>query len=97
MEIINIEKETFDLLVDKVESLTRQVDNLYAGQAENRLDGWVDNQEVCLMLNISLRTLQTLRDTGRIAFSRINHKVYYKVEDVEKILVDSTVSNTNKK
>ena len=40
----------------------------------------------CQILNISPRTLQTLRDNGTLAFSQINHKVYYKPEDVKKIL-----------
>ena len=38
------------------------------------------------MLNISPRTLQTLRDNGTLAYSQINRKVYYKPEDVERIL-----------
>ena len=48
------------------------------------------------MLNISPRTLQTLRDNGTLAFSQINHKVYYKPEDVESILyvVDGRGKNT---
>lgn len=47
---------------------------------------WLDNQEVCQMLNISPRTLQTLRDNGTLAYSQINRKVYYKPEDVKRIL-----------
>ena len=47
---------------------------------------WLDNQDVCQMLNISPRTLQTLRDNGTLAYSQINRKVYYKPEDVERIL-----------
>ncbi len=47
---------------------------------------WLDNQDVCRMLNISPRTLQTLRDNGTLAYSQINHKIYYKPRDVEHIL-----------
>ena len=50
------------------------------------LGDWLDNQEVCQMLNISPRTLQTLRDNGTLAYSQINRKVYYKPEDVKRIL-----------
>ena len=50
------------------------------------LDDWLDNQDVCQMLNISPRALQTLRDNGTLAYSQINRKVYYKPEDVEGIL-----------
>lgn len=47
---------------------------------------WLDNQNVCLMLNISPRTLQTLRDNGTLPYSQISHKTYYKPEDVERIV-----------
>ena len=47
---------------------------------------WMDNQDVCRMLNISPRTLQTLRDNGTLAYSQINHKTYYRPEDVEFIV-----------
>jgi carbamoylphosphate synthase small subunit len=53
---------------------------------DKKLGDWLDNQDVCQILNISPRTLQTLRDNGTLAFSQINHKVYYKPEDVKKIL-----------
>jgi len=53
---------------------------------EKGLDDWLDNQDVCQMLNISPRTLQTLRNNGTLAYSQINRKVYYKPEDVERIL-----------
>ena len=46
----------------------------------------VDGQDVCLRLDISPRTLQTLRDTGRLAFTRLQRKFYYKPEDVEKLM-----------
>lgn len=47
----------------------------------------MDNQDVCLYLDISPRTLQTLRDGGRLAFTQIQRKIYYKPEDVEKLMV----------
>ena len=63
---------------------------------DKKLGEWLDNQDVCQMLNISPRTLQTLRDrsnsvrlqgkNGTLAYSQINHKVYYKPEDVKGIL-----------
>ena len=46
----------------------------------------MDNQDVCLRLDISPRTLQTLRDTGRLAFTQIQRKIYYRPEDVEKLM-----------
>ena len=45
----------------------------------------MDNQDVCLRLEISPRTLQTLRDTGRLAFTQIQRKIYYRPEDVKAV------------
>ena len=53
---------------------------------DKKLGNWLDNKDVCQMLNISPRSLQTLRDNGTLAYSQINRKVYYKPEDVERIL-----------
>jgi hypothetical protein len=49
-------------------------------------ESWIDGQDVMLALNISQRTLQTLRDSGTLPFSRINGKLYYKVSDLESLL-----------
>ena len=46
----------------------------------------MDSQDVCLRLNISSRTLQTLRDNGKLPYSQIQHKIFYKPEDVEALL-----------
>ena len=37
-------------------------------------------------MNISPRTLQTLRDNGTLAYSQINHKMFYKPEDVMRVV-----------
>ena len=34
----------------------------------------------------SPRTLQTLRDNGTLAYSQIGHKIFYKPEDVQRIV-----------
>ena len=47
---------------------------------------WIEGQEVILALNISKRTLQSLRDAGTLPYSRINGKFYYKIADLEKLL-----------
>jgi|SRR5690554_948209 len=44
---------------------------------------WLDQQEVCQLLNISKRTLQTYRAKGIIGATQINRKTYFKLSDVE--------------
>ena len=56
---------------------------------------WMDGQEVMLLLKISKRTLQSMRDNGTLPFSRINGKFYYKAEDIQ-IMLESNYSSSIK-
>ncbi len=85
MEIVNIEAKTFEAMLSKFESFATQMEHLCRLYGDKESD-WLDNQDVCMLLNISPRTLQTLRDNGTLAYSQINHKTYYKPQDVEKAL-----------
>jgi len=53
------------------------------------LEDWMDNQDVMQTLHISPRTLQTLRSNGTLPFSRIGNKLYYRRQDIERILADN--------
>jgi hypothetical protein len=86
MDIINIEAKTFEQMLSKFESFATRMETLCRLHGDKENKQWLDNQEVCLLLNISYRTLQTLRDNGTLAYSQINHKTYYKPEDVERII-----------
>ena len=78
MEVYYIEAEIFENIMDRIENLSTHVDHLCKKTEEKKLGEWMDNQDVCLRLNMSPRTLQTLRDTGKLAYSQIQHKIYYK-------------------
>jgi len=86
MEVISIERSTYEELLTSFNSFVAQMKAMASRGNDKKLSEWLDNQDVCQILNISPRTLQTLRDNGTLAFSQINHKVYYKPEDVKKIL-----------
>ena len=86
MEVISIERSTYEELLTSFNSFVAQMRALADRGTDKGLGDWLDNQDVCQILNISPRTLQTLRDNGTLAYSQINRKVYYKPEDVERIL-----------
>ena len=86
MEVLIIQKEVFEEMAAKFNRFTERVDAILAKQDGKSLNGWMDNQDVCRQLNISPRTLQTLRDNGTLAYTQINHKVFYKPEDVLRIV-----------
>jgi len=84
MEIVNIEARTFEAMMTRFEALEKKMNSLHSEQ-DKSLKKWLDNQDVCLILNISKRTLQTYRDNGTLPYSQINHKIYYKPNDIELV------------
>ena len=86
MEIVSIEKRTFEAMVARFDRFVSCMEAICQRHREKTMSEWMDNQDVCRMLNISPRTLQTLRDNGTLAYSQINHKTYYRSEDVERIV-----------
>ena len=86
MEVISIERSTYEELLTSFNSFVIQMKAMASRGTDKRLGEWLDNQNVCQILNISPRTLQTLRQNGTLAYSQIEHKIYYKPEDVERII-----------
>jgi hypothetical protein len=86
MEIISIEKKTFEMMMTRFEILANKVQMLCRKFGDKKLNEWYDNQDVCLILRISPRTLQTLRDNGTLPCTQINRKIYYKPQDVQNVI-----------
>ena len=97
MEVISIERSTYEELLTSFNSFIIQMKAMAGRGTDKRIGEWLDNQDVCQILNISPRTLQTLRQNGTLAYSQIEHKIYYKPEDVECIipLVEVREKNTH--
>jgi hypothetical protein len=85
MEIVNIEARTFEAMMHRFETLEKKMNSIRSEQ-DKGLKNWLDNQDVCLILNISKRTLQTYRDNGTLPYSQIKHKIYYKPDDIELVM-----------
>ena len=74
MEVISIERSTYEELLTGFNSFVTKMkemasrgnDKRFFASKANKFErgDWLDNQDVCQMLNISPRTLQTLRDNG---------------------------------
>lgn len=45
-----------------------------------------DNQDLCMMLQVSKRSLQRYRSIGILPYLMLRQKTYYKESDVEKFL-----------
>ena len=86
MEIVNIEAQTFEAMMTRLEQFIQRVDELCCRYGGREKEKWLTGQDVCMILNISKRTLQYLRDSGRLAYTQINRQMYYKPEDVERLI-----------
>lgn len=86
MEIINVDARTWELIMTRIETLANRTEDLCRNIGDKSLQKWLDNQEVCQLLGISKRTLQTYRDNGTLPYTQINHKIYYRPQDVEQAI-----------
>lgn len=89
MDIVIIERKTFDLLLESVKALTRKVDFLLEKSKDRSLAKWMDSEDVCKALNLSKRSLQSLRDKDLLPCTQIGRKFYYKPADVENFILHS--------
>ena len=88
MEIVSFEKRTFEEMAAKLDYFVQRMDDLCRQHGEKKAERWMDSHAVCRKLRISPRTLQTLRDNGTLAFTKIGNRTYYRPEDVERVIVD---------
>ena len=93
MEIVNIEASTFMEINNVLSKIEKQLKGL--DSSKSKLDEWLDNQDVCILMNISDRKLLSLRQKGIIPFSRIDRKVYYKKDDILNYMRKNLKTYTN--
>lgn len=85
MEIVVIDKATFERMLSGFEIFAEKVERLCREQEDLGEKEWLDSNDVCRLLCISPRTLQTMRENGTLAYTKISHKVYYRLEDVKAV------------
>ena len=96
MEVIAIQKSALDGMQNELRELLEMTENAIRRYTPIfKEEKWLDNQEVCLMMNITKRTLQTYKDKGLLPYSKLNRKNYYKRSDVQALLEAGLPYNTN--
>lgn len=96
MEVIAIQKSALDRINNELKAILQLTENATEKYIQIfKSEKWLDNQEVCLMMNITKRTLQTYKDKGLLPYSKLNRKNYYKLSDVQTLLEAGQPYNTN--
>ena len=96
MEVVTIEKRTFLYICERFTEFAKRIESLYSTHTQ-KVENWLDSQEVCLLLGFSKRTLQYYRSSGRLVYSQIGSKIYYKSADIEKIISNCEIKNQSPK
>ena len=93
MEAIILSKEQFDALVSKIDDIHHKIN----AKNQPKEEVFLDNEEFIKKLKISRRTAQTWRDEGKVSFSQVGNKIYYKLSDVEKTMEEYYNKSFSKK
>ena len=96
MEVVIIEKRTFSYVCERFTEFAKRIESLCSPHTQ-KVENWLDSQEVYLLLGFSKRTLQYYRSSGRLVYSQIGSKIYYKSSDIERIIADSETQNQSPK
>lgn len=93
MEIEIITKEDLqNFRKQLVEDMRQLIHQKYPPQRE-----WLKSPEVKKLLHISSGTLQNLRINGTLRYARIGGMLFYKYEDIEKLLSNQNVNTKSPK
>lgn len=57
-------------------------------------DKILDNQDLAFLLEVSFRTLQRYRASGKLPYFMISHKTYYRVADIRAFIQENADCTT---
>lgn len=92
MEVITMQSEAYKELISSIEEIKKRL----SLKEKDIKDKWLDNEEFMQMLKISKRTAQNYRDCGKISFSQIGGKIFYRESDIQKFLEKHYIKSHSK-
>jgi hypothetical protein len=95
MDVITIESQAYKELITKINSIAKFVLEHQDDDTDNPDDMWVDSYEVCTFLKISERTLQRLRSSRAISFSKMSGKTYYTIAEIKRMLKEKRIRSSD--
>lgn len=82
MNAIVLTQEKFEELLSQLSEIKAEI----KGNPKAAADEIIDNADFIQLMKISKRTAQSWRDEGKISFSQVGGKIYYKMSDVNGLL-----------
>ena len=87
MDTIEIEREVFDALINRVDFLHKTVKALYEQLRNKKLSDWLTTKQTCDFLNISERKLCSMKERGKIGFSHLGRLSQFNAGDIAQLIV----------
>lgn len=87
MDTIEIEREVFDALINRVDFLHKTVKALYEQLRDKKLSDWLTTKQTCDFLNISERKLRSMKERGKIGFSHLGRLSQFNAGDIAQLIV----------
>ena len=91
MEYIAIEKAEYEQLLNSVKKTVADIRTIAEECTIN--SEWVENSELAEILELSKRQLQGCRERGVLGFSTIGRKIYYRRDEVERLIKNNTIKS----
>jgi hypothetical protein len=92
MEVITMDSMVYENLVKKIDLIVDFIEE----QKKNGIDKeqWVETNDVCRFLSISAKTLSRLRQRGKIEHSKVGNKIFYKIDEIDRLLNNHTIRSS---
>ena len=87
MDTIEIEREVFDTLINRVDFLHKTVKALYEQLRDKKLSDWLTTKQTCDYLHISERKLRSMKERGKIGFSQLGRLSQFNAGDIAQLIV----------
>lgn len=91
METIEIEKDVFFSMLERIDFLHKTISALYDKLRDRKLSEWLTTEQTCDFLHISERKLRSLKEHGRIGYSHIGRLSQFKGSDVAGLITKGMV------
>ncbi len=93
MEVITIESTAYQELINRIGKIEQMLLKKQRKEIE-KLDRLLSREEVLDLLNISNRTLQRMRTSGKISYVVFGKTIRYSQRQLENLIHDNMYSNT---
>ena len=90
--IVIINESTFTKWMGRVKELLSVLRTQEQRKKNNGLGAWLDTSEVCVMLNLSKRSVQSMRERGELPYTKIEGRIYHRAEDIANMMEVMTKS-----